>query len=232
MLVFLFILGRKFLRMLEKLLLSLPATSVIDIDGPYAVIDLSVKNKRLPATATAKEFEDFIDDWLSTHGARAAYGGYCEERNLYNRSTIFNDARSQPRNIHIGLDLWTKTGTGVLAALDGEVHSFNNNAGLGNYGPAIILSHTIDNIKFYTLYGHLTIESIAELEIGDRFKAGQQIATLGDASVNGDYAPHLHFQVIKELQGNFGDYPGVCTKTDLSFYLQNCPNPNLLLKLK
>jgi murein DD-endopeptidase MepM/ murein hydrolase activator NlpD len=29
------------------------------------------------------------------------------------------------------------------------------------------------------------------------FIKGQQIATLGDSAVNGDYSPHLHFQVIK-----------------------------------
>jgi murein DD-endopeptidase MepM/ murein hydrolase activator NlpD len=64
------------------------------------------------------------------------------------------------------------------------------------------------------------------------FKKGQQIATLGDASVNGDYSPHLHFQIIKNIGDYFGDYPGVCSKTDLNFYLDNCPNPNLLLKIK
>ena len=26
------------------------------------------------------------------------------------------------------------------------------------------------------------------------------------AEVNGDYPPHLHFQIINDLQGNFGDF--------------------------
>jgi murein DD-endopeptidase MepM/ murein hydrolase activator NlpD len=31
------------------------------------------------------------------------------------------------------------------------------------------------------------------------FIKGQQIAALGDSAVNGDYSPHLHFQVIKNM---------------------------------
>jgi hypothetical protein len=54
---------------------------------------------------------------------------------------------------------------------------------------------------------------------------------LGDTSVNGDYPPHLHFQIIKDIQGYQGDYPGVSSKKDLDFYRNNCPNPNTLLKL-
>ena len=68
------------------------------------------------------------------------------------------------------------------------------------------------------------------LKVGQTFNRGESIATLGDASVNGDYPPHLHFQIIKDMQGLKGDYPGVCSRLDLNFYLSNCPDPNLLLK--
>jgi murein DD-endopeptidase MepM/ murein hydrolase activator NlpD len=130
------------------------------------------------------------------------------------------------------MDLWAKAETPVLAALDGKVHSFNYNAGIGNYGPTIILEHKIHGHTLYTLYGHLAMESIEDIEIGDTYKEGQQLATLGDAAVNGDYAPHLHLQIILDIEDHFGDYPGVCTKSDLDHYLKNCPDPNLLLKLK
>lgn len=199
----------------------------------YIDIDLSVSN-----TALAKErlenadvFENFIETYLANNNAKVACGGYNEERNLYKRSRIFNHDDLDERNIHIGLDLWIKAETSVLAALDGTVHGFDYNVGIGNYGPTIILKHTINKQTFYTLYGHLSIESIEEIEVGDKFQKGQQIGTLGDASVNGDYAPHLHFQIIKDIEGNFGDYPGICSKNDLKHYLENCPNPNLLLKI-
>ena len=57
------------------------------------------------------------------------------------------------------------------------------------------------------------------------------MATLGDATINGDYAPHLHFQIIKDIAENTGDYPGVCSKNKRNYYLDNCPDPNLLLKI-
>ena len=169
---------------------------------------------------------------LLKNKAKVAFGGYNEERNLYKRSTVFNDNQTEERNIHIGLDLWIKAGTGVLAALDGTVHSFNYNNNLGDYGPTILLKHSIKYQTFYTLYGHLSLESIATIKVGDFFTKGQQLATLGDASVNGNYAPHLHFQIIKDIATNIGDYPGVCSKKDLNYYIENCPDPNLLLKIK
>jgi hypothetical protein len=51
---------------------------------------------------------------------------------------------------------------------------------------------------------------------------------LGDASVNGDYAP-IYISNYKNIADKFGDYPGVCKK--IIFYLGNCPDPNLLLKI-
>ena len=77
----------------------------------------------------------------------------------------------------------------------------------------------------------MSLESIKNLKIGQLVSKGEQIATLGEATVNGDYASHLHFQVIHDLEGKSGDYPGVCNEKNLSFYKQNCPDPNLLLKI-
>ena len=68
--------------------------------------------------------------------------------------------------MHIGLDLWIKAGTPVLSALDGKVHSFDFNAGFGDYGPTIILEHQLEDQTFYTLYGHLSLDSLDGLKIG------------------------------------------------------------------
>ncbi|KIA86209.1 peptidoglycan DD-metalloendopeptidase family protein [Flavobacterium sp. AED] len=221
---------------LETLLKSIQNVKVIDdsIDYKnYIALDLSTFNPELLKLdiGNAIDFERYIENYLTTSEAKVAFGGYNEERNLYKRSAVFNDTKSEERNIHIGLDLWIKAGTPVLAAVDGTIHSFNYNAGLGDYGPTIILEHKIKNETFYTLYGHLSLESITKIEIGDIVKKGQQIATLGNSPINGDYAPHLHFQIIKNIGVNFGDYPGVCSKNNLDYYLENCPNPNLLLKI-
>ena len=217
---------------LQSLLESLPASKVIDVPK-FIKIDLSESNQRLATfdITNAKKFENYIESYLQENIADAAFGGYIESRSLYRRSTIFNEVQADERNIHIGLDLWIKAGTAVLAALDGVVHSFNNNVGLGNYGPTIILKHAVGEQIFYTLYGHLSLKSLESIKIGDSFSKGEKLGDLGDASINGDYAPHLHFQIIKNIVDYKGDYPGVCSKNDLSFYLENCPDPNLLLKI-
>lgn len=221
---------------LENLFLQLGESKVIDSTIPYAdytPIDLSVSSIELSKIdiKNAADFESYIESYLHKRNAKVAFGGYIEERNLYKRANLFNNEESEERNIHIGLDLWVAAGTSVLAALDGKVYGFNYNTGLGNYGPTIILEHHIENQVFYTLYGHLSMESIKNIAIGTVFQKGEKMGTLGDSSVNGGYSPHLHFQIIQDLNSNQSDYPGVCSKSTLDYYTKNCPNPNLLLKI-
>ncbi|AOW10248.1 peptidoglycan DD-metalloendopeptidase family protein [Flavobacterium gilvum] len=224
------------MKSLETLFLDLNEIKVIDSSIPYSdyfPLDLSVSNQELSQLniSDSSQFKIYLKNYLFKNKACVAYGGYCEIRSLYKRSTVFNNLNTEERNIHIGLDLWIDAGTSVLAAFDGKVHSFQYNNNLGDYGPTIILEHKLEENVFYTLYGHLSLESIACIKIGDFFEKGQQLATLGNSNVNGDYAPHLHFQIIKNIGDSFGDYPGVCSKTNLKYYLENCPNPNLLLKI-
>ena len=212
-------------------------TPVIDAEfksKDYVQIDFSAANEELneikvPSTG---EFKKYIDGYLKKKKAKVAYGGYNEVRNLYKRSVIFQgDKESAPRNIHIGLDIWCDAGTAVLAPLDGTIHSFQDNEGFGNYGPTIILEHNMGDKTFYTLYGHLSRPSLKKLAFGQIVEAGEKIGSLGSPKVNGDYAPHLHFQIIEDLQGNSGDFPGVVSKEDRDSYLKLCPDPNLLLKV-
>ena len=221
-----------FLTLLQKL------HDIKVIDGAinyssYVALDLSdthINTLALDVT-NAILFEEFVRQHLQKNKAKVAFGGYLETRNLYKRSTVFKNNLTSERNIHIGLDLWTKANTPVLAALDGTIHSFQNNTALGDYGPTIILEHKINNHVFYTLYGHLSLESLHGKKIGQAVYKLEQIATLGAPPINGDYAPHLHFQIIKDLEGKTGDYPGVCSINDVDFYKKNCPDPNILLKI-
>lgn len=215
---------------------QLNAHSVLDASIPksaYIPIDLSIHNDQLKRVnvSSSKDLENFIWKHMQNHKAQVAYGGYLERRGIYQRSSYFNEANAETeRNIHLGIDLWIAAHTPVYAPLAGTIHSFKNNRNHGDYGPTIILKHQIDANEFYTLYGHLSVSSIENLKVGTEVKQGDQIATLGTAEVNGDYAPHLHFQIIKDIQDYIGDYPGVSHQLDLNFYQQNCPDPNLLLK--
>ncbi|MDY0779649.1 peptidoglycan DD-metalloendopeptidase family protein [Tenacibaculum sp. IB213877] len=221
-----------FLKSISKQPINVIDESIL-IDN-YVPISISSENTDLQSfdISSSKEWEEYITSYLKKNNGKVAYGGYLEKRDIYNRSKHFSkESEENQRNIHLGIDLWCNAGTSVLALLDGEIHSFKNNTNFGDYGPTIILKHTINNKVFYSLYGHLSINSIKDITIGQKVRKGEVIGFLGDSSVNGDYAPHLHFQLIIDLGGNFGDYPGVCAKKDVEFYKNNCPNPLTLLKI-
>jgi murein DD-endopeptidase MepM/ murein hydrolase activator NlpD len=221
----------------EALLKSLQAHPLIHPEiskNAYVPLDLSIHNKELDSidVSSSKALEAYIWNHLKSNNARVAFGGYLEQRGIYNRSDYFNTNKlEEERNIHLGLDLWVEAGTEIYAPLVGKIHSFKNNTNYGDYGPTLILEHHIENETFFTLYGHLSLTSIQSLKVRVEVKQGQRIATLGTAEVNGDYAPHLHFQIIRDIQNYKGDYPGVSNQLDLDFYKTNCPDPNLLLKL-
>jgi hypothetical protein len=69
----------------------------------------------------------------------------------------------------------------------------NRNAHL-DYGGVLVLAHSDDRgTPFYTLFGHLDPHSIAGLADGQAVKAGQQVARLGAAAVNGGVAAAFAF---------------------------------------
>jgi len=212
----------------EKTILILDKTIPLKA---YTPINLSITNKALHNKDITKPdlCQHYINEVLQQNNALVAYGGYLEQRNLYTSSSRFS--KDKIRNIHLGIDFWCTAGTNVIVPLEGKVHSFQNNKDIGNYGPTIILEHKVNHILFYSLYGHLSIASLKGLYIGKVFKEGEVLASLGTPDINVNYAPHLHFQIIKTIGNYLGDYPGVCHHNDLDFYKDNCPNPNLLLKL-
>jgi murein DD-endopeptidase MepM/ murein hydrolase activator NlpD len=198
----------------------------------YCALDLSISNSNLESIEITNpdECQNYIDCILQRNHAVVAYGGYLEKRNIYRDKSSFTQ-KEDIRNIHLGVDFWAKAGTTVITPLKGKVHSFQNNDIIGDYGPTIILQHHIEDFVFHTLYGHLSLESIDNLKVGQVFKKGDELATLGTPDVNVNYAPHLHFQIIIDMEGMKGDYPGVCSEERLDFYTTNCPDPNLLLNI-
>ncbi|MEZ4803729.1 MAG: peptidoglycan DD-metalloendopeptidase family protein [Gelidibacter sp.] len=200
----------------------------------YIPLDLSISNQALKEVdvSSSVALQTYVNNHIAKHDGFVAYGGYNEIRSIYRRSDYFNQEDIETeRNIHLGMDLWLAAGSSIIAPLDGVVHSFAYNKNFGDYGPTIILKHYINDVIFYTLYGHLSLSSIENLWEGQLFRQGETLAILGNPSVNGDYPPHLHLQIIKEIGDYKGDYPGVCSKKNLEFYLSNCPDPNLMLKL-
>ncbi|MEM8506383.1 MAG: peptidoglycan DD-metalloendopeptidase family protein [Bacteroidota bacterium] len=196
----------------------------------YCPLDLSMENTELSTVAISDpdNCQNYIDTVLARNSAVVAYGGYLEKRRLYALSERFAEGGS--RDIHLGMDFWCAAGTAVLCPLQGKVHSFANNADHGNYGPTIILKHQLGELQFYSLYGHLSLESLDHIYPGKVFGQGDVLATIGTTAINVGYAPHLHFQLVLDLGSHSGDYPGVCAEKELEFYKNNCPNPYFLLK--
>jgi len=63
------------------------------------------------------------------------------------------------------------------------------------------------------------------------FGRGAEIARVGDAQVNGNWPPHLHFELITDMMGLKGDFPGVCSLEERDKFLDICLDPNLILKI-
>lgn len=177
----------------------------------------------------AAGLQEYIEGALAESGRTWGMGGYGEDRFFYEKSKLFRSA-GEYRSIHIGLDIWLPAGTEIFAPLDATVHSFRYNDKFLDYGPTVILRHERGGVVFYTLYGHLSRLSLAGLVEGKEIPRGQKIATLGTVHENGSWPPHLHFQIIGDLGGRTGDYPGVVVPSERDTYLGMCPDPELLLK--
>jgi murein DD-endopeptidase MepM/ murein hydrolase activator NlpD len=176
----------------------------------------------------SQKFSEWINTKLVAGNCRYGIGGYMEHRTIYARSKHF-DTDDEPRRLHLGVDIWGDAGTPVYAPLDGTVHSFRDNDNFGDYGPTIILQHDLDGLQLFSLYGHLSRVSLHGLSVGQLISKNQQIATLGDINENGHWPPHLHFQLMFDMEGKAGDYPGVGRYSEMEKLKLNIPNPELVL---
>ncbi|MBI5856440.1 MAG: peptidoglycan DD-metalloendopeptidase family protein [Sphingobacteriales bacterium] len=198
-------------------------------------LDFTGADKNITNTilADTPAFSGYINQLLLKAGARYGIGGYGEHRTIYSQSHVFDgsDPNEEPRRLHLGTDIWGKPHTAVMTPIDGIVHSFAFNDRFGDYGVTIILSHVLDNISFHTLYGHLSLNSIKNLNGGEKIYKADVFAEFGIPSENGHWPPHLHFQLIAEIGEWKGDYPGVCKFSEKEKWLSNSPDPDLILQL-
>lgn len=202
-------------------------------DTPLVVFDLSIssplisgdlKQNTEPAV-TAKLF-----DAMAAAGVKVGVGRYDEPRLIYTSPAFATD--SEPRAIHLGIDLFAEAGTPIYAPLEGTVHAFADNAKPQDYGPVIILKHSADDGRvFYTLYGHLSRESLDGLSRGKAIARGERLASIGTADVNGGWPPHLHFQIITDLFDLDCDFPGVGRASEREIWREISPDPNLILNI-
>lgn len=178
------------------------------------------------------DLSDYLSRQMQQARVNVGIGRYHEARLLYtaDQFKVPADEMPQARTIHLGIDLYMQSNAPVFAPLDGRVHSFNNNRAHLDYGPTIILEHQIeDGHQFYTLYGHLSPDSLEQLSVGMTISRGQSFARVGEPPTNGGWPPHLHFQIMLDMLGETGNFPGVARPAEWDIWQQICPDPNLIL---
>ncbi len=213
-----------------------PVTGFPLASAPLAVFDLSVGSPLIANPGLVEDTESFsrlLFGEMKRTGAAVGVGRYDEARLVYTSLAFRPPDRplAEGRTVHIGIDLFLEPGAPIFAPLDGTVHGVRNNAARLDYGPTIILEHRPDDgtPAFYTLYGHLSTASIQGLKKGRVIHQGELFAAVGTVPENGDWPPHLHFQIILDMLGHEGDFPGVARASEREVWRSLCPDPNLIL---
>ena len=195
--------------------------------APINLGPVALEQTHLPLHTQAG-LEEYIEEQLKVQSAQFGFGGYLEKRTLYQSSPLFG-AGTKARIMHLGIDLWAPAGTTLFLPLRALVHSFQYNDGVLDYGATILLTCPLPSGPLHLLLGHLSLDSLEGLAIGQMLEPGTPIARLGVPSENGGWVPHVHVQLIRDLQGKVGDYPGVVSEEELDYYAVNCPDPSPLL---
>jgi 4-aminobutyrate aminotransferase-like enzyme/Ser/Thr protein kinase RdoA (MazF antagonist) len=210
---------------------------VLDLDlriEPCHVFDLSVSSTFLgadPRNAETPALAGAIERKLKQAGSAVGIGRYDEPRLLYT-SPLFGgeNPTDERRTVHLGIDLFVPAGSIVYAPLDGTIHTVANNSASLDYGPVVIVRHEMgDSQEFFTLYGHLSRESLTNLSKGQRIEKGHILAKIGTAEENGGWPSHLHFQIIADLFEWNENFPGVAAASERQIWKNLCPDPNWLL---
>ncbi len=218
-------------------------SNVLDADlrtTPLVALDLSVGSALLgadPAKAETRSLTKTIFGQLEAAHVSIGVGRYNEARLVYASPLFGGGAKptDERRTIHLGLDLFVEPGTVVHAPIGGTVHLLAENTEELDYGPLVILRHTIpadgqtSEREFFTLYGHLTRETLASLTPGQAISRGELFARVGAVHENGGWPPHLHLQIILDLLDRGAQYPGVARASEHAIWTSLSPDPNLLL---
>ena len=184
-------------------------------------------NRRVPAPLAARLLRAMKDA-----GVAVAVGRYDEARGIY-LSGLFGAGErptDERRTVHLGIDLFVDPGSPIHAPLEGVVHILANNTAPLDYGPLVVLRHeTNTGGPFFTLYGHLTEDTLDGLRLDQKIPRGEEFARVGAPPTNGGWTPHLHFQIILDLLERGADFPGVAHASRRAVWTSLSPDPNVLL---
>jgi murein DD-endopeptidase MepM/ murein hydrolase activator NlpD len=174
------------------------------------------------------ELGDLIDRTMDAADTEFAFGRYAEPRELYSNEDFAAAEAGEARTIHLGVDLFCAADTAVFTPLDGTIEIVANNDRDLDYGPMVVVHHALAHTgSFYTLYGHLSLDTLERVSPGQLVRAGEQIAAVGAPPTNGNWPAHLHMQLIKDLLGLGADFPGVASRSQQDYWFELSPSPAL-----
>lgn len=195
-----------------------------------------------PLTAISDPDESWawIQREMAAHHAAVALGRYDEDRACYAGEQFTTDA-PEPRSVHTGVDLFIDVDTPVRAMLPGVVETVVDNAAAYDYGPTVILRHATDTgTPFWVLYGHLSRATLTTVQPGQLVAAGDTVGFVGDHTVNGGWAPHLHVQIMTDLllarwgavdAEPDGNFEGAGEPSRMAVWRSIVPDASILLRL-
>lgn len=173
-----------------------------------------------------------LEQFQSKYPSALLANGYLETRSFYNTTNFERTVEGikEFRNIHLGTDFWVPIRTPIHVPFEGKIVISYNNDIHKDYGPLLVIQHKYQNNVFYTLYGHLSKDSLEISKKNATVKQGELVGFIGDPSENGDWVPHLHFQILTDLMGETENYPGVAYPSEIETWKQRCPNPAILFE--
>lgn len=205
---------------------SAPRVTVFDFSATGA-------DARLATSAGGAAFDAYCDDKISNDESEYGIGRYGEKRVIYKGDAFQLAAPQQRRDIHIGIDVFALAGEPVHAPLPGRVAYLYDDAVAFGFGPTILLEHQTDEgIVFWTLYGHLTRALFNRLKVGQAIAAGEIFASFGARSENGEWPPHLHFQIVTDHLGLEGRMHGVGSDVSWDVWRAVSPDPSVFFGLQ
>ncbi|MBL0375262.1 aminotransferase class III-fold pyridoxal phosphate-dependent enzyme, partial [Rhizobium sp. KVB221] len=177
-------------------------------------------------------FDRYCEERIATEGADFGVGAYGEDRTIYKGDAFGTTAPHVRRTVHIGIDIFAPAGEPVHAPMAGTVAFIHDDAVAYGFGPTVLLQHETDHGDvFWTLYGHLSRASVARLRVGQPIAKGAAFTEFGPRPENGEWPPHLHFQIVTDHLGLGARMHGVGTLAEWQIWQQVSPDPSVVLGL-
>ncbi|WP_437437234.1 aminotransferase class III-fold pyridoxal phosphate-dependent enzyme [Shinella daejeonensis] len=195
-------------------------------------LDFSQANADEWAGLDTPAFEARIFDRIARDGSDFAIGLYGEDRVIYKGDAFETVTEGERRTTHLGIDIFAPAGEPVHAPFAGKIAFIHDDAVDYGFGPTVLIEHsTDDGTVFWTLYGHLARAGVEKLSIGQPIAKGEAFAAFGAAAENGNWAAHLHFQIVTDHLGLGGRMHGVGVRDQWQVWRAVSPDPSVVLGL-